>query len=312
MNIRYRLAKASGRAKHSSSLQGVALICLSTFLFALMDGIVKCLLNVGYTPYQILFFRGLFGLIPAYHVLRRSGGFSALKTKKPQVHFIRCFLAVLGSMGYYIAACTLPLANLYAIEFLSPLMMVFLSIYMLKEPFDMHRIAAATIGFFGALILIRPGYGAFQIAYLFAIGGRICFAFASVLIKQLSVTETKIAVAIYYLFMCIAFNGLIMPFVWITPTWTELLMLMALGIIGGVAHLCITFAFYVAPVAVVAPFEYTALLWATLTGYMIWGDLPDGFVWLGSAILIVSGLYIVHRERLSMKKKKLIPSEPTS
>jgi drug/metabolite transporter (DMT)-like permease len=296
----YRLKSSLTR---TDSLQGIALICTAACLFSVMDGMVKWL-STGYTPYQILFFRGLFGLIPAYYIIRRGGGMKSLKTKQPEIHFIRCFIAMVGSMGFCLGARTLPMANLYAIEFMSPLMMVLLCIFLLKEKVEIHRIIAALVGFLGILIVVRPGFDAFQIGSLYAIGGRMCFSVASILIKRLSTTDTKNAVAVYYLLMCIVFNAFILPFVWVTPTYFELCLLIGIGVIGGIAHICLTFAFYVAPVAVVAPFEYTALLWATLTGFIVWGEIPDKYVMIGSAIVSVAGLYVVHRERLAAKQLK--------
>jgi drug/metabolite transporter (DMT)-like permease len=161
------------------------------------------------------------------------------------------------------------------------------------------------VGFVGVLIMVKPGSGVFGLLALIAIGATFCYALVLIFVRKLSRTETNAAIVFYYSLTSVVATGLLLPFFWVTPTFPDLLLLIAIGLIGGCAQLTMTAAFRAASVSIVAPFEYTAMFWAVIYGYLLWGDLPGWNIWVGAAVLVASGIYIVHREtNLGVRRAK--------
>lgn len=275
--------------------RGIAYISLGVFVFATQDALVKWLV-ADYPVMQILLFRAVFALIPCAVVIARSGGVAALRTARPGLHAGRGALLLGSLVLLFLAYRRLPLADAIAISFSAPLFMTALSAPLLGEPVGARRWSAVVVGFLGVLVITRPGAGMIEPAALMAVASSALYALAMIGTRRLSRTDSVAAIMFYFIVLVIAVSALCTPFVWVAPNPRDAALLAATGLIGGVAAFLFIQAYRLAPVAVVAPFDYTALVWAGLYGVWLWGDVPGPAVLAGAAIIVASNLYILRRE----------------
>lgn len=149
------------------------------------------------------------------------------------------------------------------------------------------------------LVIVRPGLGMAQSGAMVVVLATALYALAIIQIRKLSRSEPAVSVAFWFTAFCTLATGLVLPFYWVTPSWSDLPLLVSVGLLGGMAQLCMTRGYALAPASVAAPFDYTHLLWSVLFGWYIWGDFPDLQTWIGCAIVIASGLYILYRETVT-------------
>ncbi|MBT3558653.1 MAG: DMT family transporter [Rhodospirillales bacterium] len=274
---------------------GIALMVLSVAVFTCMDAIIKHVAQAGYTTPQILFFRNLFAFIPLSILIHRQGGLSSLATKKPMAHLIRSLIGLTAMGSFFYGYRTLPLSEAISISFAAPLFMTALSVPMLDEQVGIRRWLAVIVGFVGVLIMVRPS-AHMEPATLVMLFGTVFFSLAMIVVRRLSATETSSSIIFYFTLMGVVLSGALMPWFWITPNFTDLMLLISIGIIGGIAQILVTSSIKAAPIAILAPFEYTALLWAVGFDIVIWQIFPSFYTYLGAGILVSTGLYILHRE----------------
>lgn len=275
--------------------RGIAYALLGVFLFSAHDVLVKWLV-ADYPVLEIIFFRSLAALIPCALFVRREGGVRALRTRRRSLLLLRGLLGVSAFGPFYLAYAFLPLADVIAIGFSAPLFVTALSAPLLGEKVGWRRWAAVVVGFLGVLVMVRPGSTMFEAAALLALAGSALYALAMIVTRRLVATETTAAVIVFANLVYIAVGGLSLPFRWVAPSAGDALLLAALGLITGCAQFWMTQAYRYARAATVAPFDYTALIWAVLFGYLIWGDVPGVGVALGASLVIATGLYILRRE----------------
>ena len=274
---------------------------LQAFLFSAMDALVK-LATVRHPTGQIIFFRNLFALVPLYFFIRQAGGLGILRTQRLGQHILRSLGGIASMFCLFLAYAYLPLADAMAIATAGPIFLTALSVPLLGEHVGWRRWAGVFAGFIGILIITRPGSGVFGVAALLPLAGAFFYALAMVQIRKLSTSEPPARIVFYFTIAAVVLGGASLPWQWVTPTPLSLVYLVGIGLVGGFAQMAMTHAFRLAPVAVVAPFDYTALVFATGFGYAIWGQIPDRFVWAGAAIVIASGLYILHRETVRRRQ----------
>jgi drug/metabolite transporter (DMT)-like permease len=290
---------------------GMLLMITGVASFAVMDATIKWLTTDFSVP-QIVALRSWFGLPILFFLVHREGGITELKTKRPFAHGFRYMLVLILSFSFFWVLSRMKLVDAITITFAAPIIIAALSVPLLKESVGIHRWSAIIVGFIGVLVILRPGYGVFQWAALVALGSTAAYAILMITTRALKSTETTASLMFYPQF-CMSITGLLYaPFFWITPSLWELALFAFAGTIGSFGIICITNAFRLAPVATVSPFEYTALIWATLLGYLIWNELPDSPTLFGAGIVITSGLYILYREtRLTGKAQpKLVGLSP--
>ena len=203
----------------------------------------------------------------------------------------------------------LPLAEAVAISFTAPLFITALSQPLLGEPVGSRRWGAVLVGFLAMLLMLRPGTDAFSPHALLVLLSALAFALAMMLTRRLARSETSAAMAVYT-----ALGGGLatlpfLPAVWKTPGPVDLTVFVLFGIIGGTAAYVMIAAHRHAPAVVLAPFNYTALVWAAALGWLIWHESPVALTWLGAAIIAASGLYIAHREAVVSGRPR-IPARP--
>ena len=280
---------------------GIGLFLLSVFLLSLMDVGIKWL-SADYPVAQIVFFRSLFGLVPLILPVALTGDWSALRTRRPHWHIARGLVAVVAAFAFFYALGQLPLATVYTIGYSAPLFMTALSVPLLGEKVGIRRWSAVLVGFGGVLLAMRPGFdggaGFLTLGAAAALVGAFGYAVALVAIRLLSRTETNASIAIYSTLVMTVVSGLLLPGRFIVPTPMDFALLAGLGLIGGTAALAMVEAFRRSPAAVLAPFEYSTIVWGVLFGFMIWREVPSGWVAAGATIVIASGLYLLHRERI--------------
>ena len=294
-------------------LAGIAMMLIGIASFAVMDAAIKWL-TASYPVAQVVALRSWFGLPFLFLLAIREGGLPALGSRRPGVHLLR-YLLVLGlSFTFFWALSELKLVDAIAIAFAAPIFITALSVPLLREAVGLRRWLAICAGFVGVLIMLRPGLGVFQWAALSALAGALFYALLMITTRAYKATESSAALMFYpQLGMSITGIGLVI-FYWVPPSLVDLGLFAFAGVFGSIGVLCLTHAFRMAPVAAVAPFEYTALIWATLLGYLLWDELPDGITLLGSAFVIGSGLYIIFREarkagRASRKMPSISPDD---
>jgi drug/metabolite transporter (DMT)-like permease len=289
-------------------LAGIAMMLAGIAAFAVMDATIKWL-TAGYPVPQVIALRSWFGLPMLILLALREGGLPALRTRRPLVHVGRYLLVMLLSLSFFWALSQMKLVDAVAIAFAAPILITALSAPLLKEAVGPRRWFAVAFGFCGVLIMLRPGVGVFQWAALAALGSALVYALLMITTRAFKGSESTAALMLYPQ-LGMSLTGLVLVnFFWITPTALDLSLFALAGFFGSIGVMCLTHAFRMAPVASIAPFEYSALVWATLLGYLLWGELPDGYTLLGALFVIAGGLYIIYREtRKSGANSPKLPS----
>lgn len=295
-------------------LFGIALKIAATFAFGTMGLLVK-FVGDGYHAGQIIFFRALFALIPVFAVLWwQGGGLASLATQRPGAHALRSGAGTMAMFFGFSALLLLPLADATAIGFAAPVISVILAVFILGEAVRVYRWAAVAVGFIGVLMMVWPHLGSEgnPLGATFALLGAVCSAFAMNFIRLMSRPgeghEPGTTIAFYFQATAAAMGALFLPFVWVTPSWGDLGLLIAIGICGGMGQLLMTHSYAYAPVATIATFDYVAMIWAILFGYLFLSEFPAPLVIAGACVVMGSGLFIVWRERQLGKEKPRISS----
>jgi drug/metabolite transporter (DMT)-like permease len=277
---------------------GMVLMLFAVAVFSIMDALVK-LATVELSPAQVTFCRAVFGLIPVLAVLPRYGGWTALKTQRPWAHALRATLNLTSMLLFFTGIRDLPLASAIAIAFSAPLFMTILSIPLLGERVGIHRWGAVVVGFGGVLLMTNPGGAVIGQAELMVLASAFTYALNLVLVRRLGVHETAVALAFWAGLGGALVMATVMPALWVAPagasTWG---LLVVIGLLGGCGQLLMITAFQRAEASLLAPLDYTALAWAAALGIVMFGEWPSLNVWLGAAIVVACGLYILHRERI--------------
>ncbi len=289
------------REDRSENITAAILYILAAiFLFGVVNAVVK-LLAERIAVFEILFFRNLFGLIPALAIAWHQGLREVLRTERPGGHLWRAFLGQAHLFCLFTAFSLMPLADAIAISFAAPLFLVALSVPMLGEKVGPHRWAAVFIGLLGMLLIVRPTGEVMNAGALFAAASAVLFAVSLIAVRQLSKTESSAAIAFYYASYATLFMAVLLPFFWITPTLRELALLLICGLCGGVGQYLTARAYGHSPASALAPFNYSQLIWAVLLGFAMFGNLPGPITLAGAAVIMASGLYVWHRERRAAK-----------
>lgn len=279
----------------AGALQAIGIMLLGILLISIMDALLKWL-GSHYDTAQIIFFRAVFAFIPVGIALYLRGGLAQLRTQRAGGHFLRAMLGLVALFLFVEGLTRLPLASVIAIAFAAPICVTAFSVPLLKEHVGVRRWTAVIVGFLGVLIMVRPGGELFQWDALLVLAAVLFYSLMIILVRVLGRTESASSIVFYQSLFSMLVTGALLPFFWIAPPWEHLLLLIATGLFGGAAQLCLTAAYSRANVAIVAPFEYSAMLWAVIFGFFFFSELPGVEVWMGAPIVIASGIYIAFRE----------------
>ena len=302
--------------------KGIGLKLASALLFAAMSALVRQLGDVAPVG-QMVFFRSAFAVLPVVVIYAFRGELSsAVRTSRPLGQLGRGLLSVGGMFTNFSALTRLPLADATAISFASPLITVALAAVILKERVRIYRWSAVLVGFAGVIVMLVPHFDvgyyaaagattAATIGSLLALISAFCNAGTVIQTRRLTQSETTPSIVFYFSLVCAIAGAVTLPFAWHTPTGSELVALIALGVLGGIAHIFLTESYRFATASVVAPFDYTSMLWALMLGYWLFGELPSALVYVGGAIVAGAGLFVIWRERqIGLKRARAAEGPP--
>ncbi len=295
-------AGLASAAPRQDVARGILLMLAAVAVFSAMDALIKHL-TATYSPLQVIFFRNLFAFLPLLPILARGGGLALLRTQRLGAHIGRAVMGFGAMICFFTAFSLMPLADVVAIALSAPIFITALSVPLLAELVGPRRWAAVLVGFVGVLVMVRPG-GATLIepVALLPLTGAVLYALALIAMRKLGATERAPTTVFYFTLVCTALSGLAQPFVWRPPDLLDFVLLGCVGLLGGAAQLLMTQSLRIAPAAVVAPFDYSALVFSIGFGFAFWGEVPDWMLLLGAAIVVSSGLYILHRETLRRRQ----------
>jgi drug/metabolite transporter (DMT)-like permease len=287
--------RAPARVDHP--FKGIGLVLLSTIFLGCSDVTAKYLStslpSIEITWIRFLTFAALFTpvMLPFSPVY-------AMRTERLSTQLMRG-VALLGSSLFFITGLAfLPIAEASATGFVSPLFVTALSIVFLSEKVGMRRWIATGVGLFGVLIILRPGTSAFHLAAFFPIISALCWAAALILTRMISGREAVVTTMAYSALTGVVILSAIVPFVWVTPSWTAIGLGIVIGVFSTVGQWIVVLAYRYGDASVLAPFSYTQLLWVSILGFFLFKEVPDVWTVTGAAFIVASGLYIAHRERV--------------
>lgn len=260
-----------------------------------LDLCAKALL-ADYSLEQFVFLRSVFGLLIFITMMRRYGGVENLRTRKWKWHLLRTLLASGAMFGFFFGLARMPLVNALTLGFTAPLMVTALSVPFLGEHVGWRRWTAVVFGFIGVVIILRPGAGMMTPAALAVIAAALCYACLAITARKLSSTETSYSLSVYVITGPLLFSGILLPGDWTAPSTSGWVLFLIAGTCSAVAWVGIIGGYRRAPPALLAPFEYTALIGGAIAGYYIWNEVPDRWVVTGATVIIGSGLFVVYRE----------------
>jgi drug/metabolite transporter (DMT)-like permease len=286
--------------------RGILLKIASALVFAVMSALVRWVsetVPVG----QVVFYRSAVAIVPVLGIYAVRGKLtSAVRTQRPFGHVTRGTIGVVGMFLSFAALARLPLAEVTAIGFAAPLITVALAALILHERVRIFRWSAVGVGFLGVMVMLSPhlDFAAAQtrgasaaIGAVLALLAAVTSAGSTIQTRRLTGSETNSAI-VFYFSLISAIGGLLTwPFGWAHPAISVQCALIAIGLLGGIGHLLMTESFRLAPASVVAPFDYTAILWTMILGYVMFGEVPASVVFIGAGIVTVSGLFVIWRER---------------
>ena len=299
---------AAARAARDRPLRAIALKLIAMFLFSLMFAAVKWVgdsIPVG----EIVFFRAFFGMVMIVIASLAMGGLAQLATRRAGTHAVRSLLGVTAMFCNFLAVTYLPLADATAIAFAAPMFTVIMAALFLGESVHIYRWSAVVIGFVGVLVIAgaegRLGNMASVTGAAFALAGAGLSAAAMIVLRRMSAHEHSEAIAFYFMLtssvvgLATIFGG------WRIPSDQELIVLVAMGVFGGIGQLFLSFSYRFGEASVLAPFDYSMMIWAAGLGYFLFGDLPTAQVLIGASFVVGAGLLILWRERVLGRRRAL-------
>lgn len=266
--------------------------------FAVMDAGLKQL-SVQYPAFQVASLRGAASLPLVFAWALWSGGWASLRIRRWSLHLLRGVIGVGMMASFVFALRTLPLSTAYSIFFIAPLAITALSVPLLGEKVGPRRWTAIGIGLVGVLVLLRPrGEGFISVAALAVLAAALGYALSAITVRVLARTDSIQSIMFWLLVMIAGGAGVLAWPDWVPIRAADGGVIALVGVAGALGQYAITEAFRIGEASSIAPLEYTALVWGVLLDIALWGVLPDTVTWLGAAIIVCSGLYLLRRERL--------------
>lgn len=305
----------------SRNTAGIFFLIAGIAVFAVQDLILK-LLSGTYPLHQAMVLRSLTAVPFLLVLVKLNGGLATLVTPGLRRMIGRGFIMFTAYTSYYLALAALPLATTVALYFAAPLFITLLSVLILNEKVDLPRWLAVAAGFAGVIIMVRPGSALFDWAAPLAVLSGLTYGVSMVSARRLGMTETAPALAFWgnavflgcALILSTIFGAgdyagtghksiAFMTRGWVMPTGFDTLLMMACGVIAAAGLTLLTQAYRISQSNVVAPFEYTALIWGVLYGWIFWSDWPDTTGWIGIAIIVGAGLFVIWQERVQLQRR---------
>ena len=279
----------------NSPIRGITLMFVSTFFFAAMHAIILHLTELMH-PFEVAFFRNLFGLVFVLPWFIRFG-LQPLHTSHFKLHFYRSLVNVVAMFSFFYAISITPLAEVTALGFAAPIFATVLAAIFLREVVRLRRWTAVIVGFIGTLIILRPGFNEIGLGQLLVLTSTIFWAVALLLIKQVGRYDSSVTIITYMSLLQLPLSLIPALFVWTWPPIETWFWLLAIGLIGGGAQWLMTEALRSADTSVVMPVDFCKLPWTALLAYLLFAQVPDIFTLIGGVVIFGSAFYIAIRER---------------
>jgi drug/metabolite transporter (DMT)-like permease len=300
----------SAPARADQPFKGIALILLSTIFLGTSDTTSKYL-SATLPSVEITWIRFLVFAIIMVPAMVPGTAVYSLRTTSVRLQLFRG-VALLGSSLFFITGLRyLPIAEASATGFVSPLFVTALSIIFLVEKVGVRRWIATATGLFGVLIILRPGTSAFHMAAFLPIVSAFCWAATLIMTRMMSGREHSSTIMTYSSIAGVAILSVLVPFAWVAPTWHDIMFGILVGVASTAGQWIVVLAFRYADASVLAPFSYTQLLWVSILGFLVFGEVPDTWTIVGAGFIVASGLYTAHRERVRRSQLLTVAGEPS-
>jgi drug/metabolite transporter (DMT)-like permease len=297
--------KAAFAVGGNAVLAGIALMLVGILMFALNDAMGKWLV-ASFSVGQVLLMRSFGAFIVLGPMLARRPVAALVRVEKPHLQLARVVMATADTGLFYAAVVYLPLADVMTFYMAGPIYVAAISHFLLGERIGWRRWLAVTIGFVGVLVALRPSEAMLSWPSIFGLVGSVSFALSMVLGRVLRTTSDTTLVT-WQTLGCLATGAVFSLGAWNAFDVQQLLAMILLGVVSCAAHLMITRSLKLAPASVLAPLQYTLLLWAILLGWLFFGDFPDTQTLVGAAIIVLSGLFIFHRAKVK-DEQPIVPN----
>jgi drug/metabolite transporter (DMT)-like permease len=264
-------------------------------IFSFSSAISKWLVET-YPVGEVLFGRAFVSLLLFAAFVLPTTGAAVFRTGRPRAHLLRGISQTTSQTLLLIAFSMMPLASATAINFSAPLFATLASLYFLKEPVGPARWFALFVGFLGVLIVTNPGAETFQIGAVFALANAVLFGTVTAGVRGMTTTESAETLTMYQLILLTSCFAMSLPFAFVTPTWSDIPLMLVNGATNLLGQYWWTRAIHLAPTSAVVPFQYLSLIWAMMFGFALWGDIPTIGLLVGSAIVVGSGLFLLWHE----------------
>lgn len=285
-----------------AGFRGPGFALLAFFLFSTHDVVIKSL-GETYSPIQIVFFSTILGFPLATFLLMRDATKGNLIPKYPGWIAARTILAVIGAASVFYAFTALPLSQVYAIIFASPLVITVLAIPILGEKVGIHRWLAVIVGLVGVLIVVQPGTAKIELGHIAAMIAAVSSAAASVIIRRVGREERSVVIMLYPMMANVLVMGALLPLVYKPVSIEHLGGLTTIAVLGFIGGLCLISAYRNAEAAIIAPNQYSQIVWSVIFGALFFNEWPDANTAIGATVIILSGLYILLRETRSQSSQ---------
>jgi drug/metabolite transporter (DMT)-like permease len=300
-------AFATRFARLDAPLRGAFLMVGACAGFASMMAIVRQV-SSDLHPFEAAFFRNLFGVVFMMPWILRAG-WSQLRTGRPAMHLVRSACGLTAMLLLFTALSLLPLAEVTALSFTAPLFATVGAALALREKVGVRRWTATLLGFLGALVIVRPGIDTFTGAALIALASAVGVAAAQLSVKSLSRTEHPNAIVLIMGLLMTPMSLLPASFVWTWPSWTIFWWLLLMGLVATIGQVFLVRAMAAADASAVMPFDFSRLIFASLLGWLMFGEVPDAWTWAGAAIIVAATVYIARREaKLARRARAAVPA----
>ena len=284
--------------KTQHSLKGVLFFIIAIFFISVVDTICKSFTKELHAIQLVWgYFVGINLVLWIVFFLKGEKLSELRKTNRLQLQVFRPALLVCSISSLFVGLTYLPIAEATAIGFVAPLFITALSVPILKEKVGIHRWSAVIVGLIGVIIIIRPGSDLWHFASIMPLLGAIFFALFQILTRLLSITENTYTTLFFTGLGGLIWSSIIVPFVWVSPSQIHIIIFLLTGVLGALAHLCMISAFDRTEASLLAPYNYTKLIWVAILGYLIFDDIPSHNMWIGAAVIVSAGFYIIYRER---------------
>jgi S-adenosylmethionine uptake transporter len=296
------------------TVKGICFLLAAIAIFSIQDVIVKEL-SGAYPVLEFVFVRSVVSLVPVSLLVWVETGGKGFWTKRPLLHTVRGLMMLAAYTMYYLAVASLPLAAAVALFFVTPLFVTAISALSGGEKVGPRRWTAVAVGFAGVLVIARPGVGVFELGAVFAIGSAICYAASTVVTRRLGRSESGASMVLSQTLVYVigaGIAGLLMQDIavdrtanvgiqfllrgWIVPAWDDAGLMALCGLIAAAGFYGIAQAYRIGASSVVAPFEYSGIMWGTFWGFVFWSEIPDAGTIIGIVIIVGSGIYVLRRE----------------